>query len=543
MKYLLGGVLIFSAVLLIISLTMGDKSTKQTALANNLTELPTHSVDPIRPTEIVELADGDTYNLEATIVQQGVGNRVVKRLAYNGQIPGPVLKVQKGSNITINFTNNIDMETALHSHGLRGDWRFDGAVPITPAVEVGETFSYQLEFPDEGVYWYHPHVREDYQQELGLYGNMIVEGDSDYWNPVEQEEYLILDDILEDGDFARDTITHTLMGRFGDTLLINDQENYSLKVKQGVPARLFVTNVANTRTFDLSLPNAQMKLVGGDNGRIEHEVMVDDVIMGTSERYIVEVLYSKPGTYPIMHRDEQIGEVVVAPSTKDESLAFADLRDNSVDYAEYRSQVDTLLARSADKNLRLDIEMRGRMMGMLGEMDGDTVDTGMMGGGNGMMGSETGERGSDSGMMMDIGDDAKHGDEGIEWEDEMPMMNSASNDKMIEWVIEDTDTGDKNDDINWSFKKGDMIKVRIFNDPDSVHPMQHPIHFHGQRFVVLERDGTPNDNFQWKDTTLVRTGETIDILVDMSNPGKWMAHCHIAEHLHSGMMFTFDVLE
>lgn len=71
--------------------------------------------------------------------------------------------------------------------------------------------------------------------------------------------------------------------------------------------------------------------------------------------------------------------------------------------------------------------------------------------------------------------------------------------------------------------------------------MQHPIHFHGQRFVVLSTNGVPNDNMAWKDTTLVQTGDTVDILVEMANPGFWMAHCHIAEHLHSGMMFGFVV--
>ncbi|MEZ4200669.1 MAG: multicopper oxidase domain-containing protein [Candidatus Paceibacterota bacterium] len=110
--------------------------------------------------------------------------------------------------MTVNFTNNIDMETALHSHGLRGDYLMDGAVPITPPIQVGSSFSYELEFPDTGVYWYHPHVREDYQQELGLYGNFIVEEDG-YWNEVAKEEYLIFDDILEDGDFSSEVVTKT----------------------------------------------------------------------------------------------------------------------------------------------------------------------------------------------------------------------------------------------------------------------------------------------------------------------------------------------
>ena len=73
--------------------------------------------------------------------------------------------------------------------------------------------------------------------------------------------------------------------------------------------------------------------------------------------------------------------------------------------------------------------------------------------------------------------------------------------------------------------------------------MQHPFHIHGERFLVLSRDGMPNENLVWKDTVLIRTGETVDLLTEMSNPGRWMAHCHIAEHLEGGMMLSFEVRE
>jgi len=134
----------------------------------------------------------------------------------------------------------------------------------------------------------------------------------------------------------------------------------------------------------------------------------------------------------------------------------------------------------------------------------------------------------------------------IEWEDNMAMMNKMSNDQMMEWeLVDETNPKNikKNMDINWEFKKGDFVKVEIFNDPKSMHPMQHPIHFHGQRFVVLKRDGKIQNNLQWKDTTLVKNGERIEILIQMTNPGVWMSHCHIAEHLQSGMMMTFKVKE
>ena len=137
-----------------------------------------------------------------------------------------------------------------------------------------------------------------------------------------------------------------------------------------------------------------------------------------------------------------------------------------------------------------------------------------------------------------------HADEdNLEYEDHMGLINPTTSTPEIKWKIVDTDTGKENADNTYHFKVGDMVKIRIFNDPDSVHPMQHPIHFHGQRFLGLEIDGVPNDNLVWKDTIMIPVGQTIDYLLEITNPGVWMAHCHIAEHLHSGMMVMFDVEE
>ena len=85
------------------------------------------------------------------------------------------------------------------------------------------------------------------------------------------------------------------------------------------------------------------------------------------------------------------------------------------------------------------------------------------------------------------------------------------------------------------------MKIQIVNPNAGMHPMQHPMHFHGQRFVILAVNGVVNENMAWKDTVLVAAGDTVEILLEASNPGRWMAHCHIAEHLHSGMAVEFVV--
>ena len=131
---------------------------------------------------------------------------------------------------------------------------------------------------------------------------------------------------------------------------------------------------------------------------------------------------------------------------------------------------------------------------------------------------------------------------GIEWEDDMVDVNRITTSANTRWKLVDRDTGAANHAIDWRFRVGDRVKLRLVNELDSDHPMHHPFHVHGAgRFVVLARDGAHEQNLVWKDTVLVRTGETVDILLDVTNPGVWMAHCHIAEHHESGMMFSFTV--
>lgn len=104
-------------------------------------------------------------------------------------------------------------------------------------MKYGDSFDYKLEFPDTGVFWYHPHVREDMQQELGLYGNFIVSPNKkDFYNLVNNEETLVLDDILiENGKIApisSEFANYVIMGRFGNTMLINGDTNFVLNAKK-----------------------------------------------------------------------------------------------------------------------------------------------------------------------------------------------------------------------------------------------------------------------------------------------------------------------
>ena len=485
--------------------------------------------------EIVELKNGDTYNLAAGFVKKKIGNGTYRMLAYNGSIPGPLIKVEQNAYITINFKNNTDIDTTIHSHGIRLDNAFDGVPDMTQKpIKPGESFTYAIKFPDAGMYWYHPHIREDYAQELGLYGGYLVEpGEQGYWNPVNRELPLFLDDILiEDGQIrlSKSEADHALMGRFGNIMLVNGEPDYRLDAKKGEVIRFYVTNAANTRTFNFAIPGAAMKLVGGDGGAAEREEWKDAVLIGPSERSIVEVLFDREGEYALQNKTPDktytLGTILVSDDETSPSYAeaFAALRANTAAIRSidpYRQYFD----KPIDKRLALTLDMPG-MMGSSGE---HIMPDGTMMGGSALPAT------GGMGMMNAILDG------GIEWEDDMQMMNEMVKAGAVEWKIVDQDTGKANMDIDWNFTVGDVVKIRITNDSGSAHPMQHPIHFHGQQFLVLDRNGAPQTNLVWKDTVLVPAGQYVDILLNITNPGDWMAHCHIAEHLEAGMMMNFQV--
>ena len=183
--------------------------------------------------ERLELVHGDEVTLEIAPVKKEIGGTVVRMLAYNGSVPGPTLVAPQDATITVHVTNRGDLDATVHWHGLRLENRYDGTHETQSPIPVGESFTYQIALPDPGVYWYHPHIREDYGQEMGLYGNiLVVPTDPDYWPPADRELLLTLDDVLiEDGKiatFSPSETTYVAMGRFGNVMLVSGEADLSL---------------------------------------------------------------------------------------------------------------------------------------------------------------------------------------------------------------------------------------------------------------------------------------------------------------------------
>jgi FtsP/CotA-like multicopper oxidase with cupredoxin domain len=141
------------------------------------------------------------------------------------------------------------MDTTVHWHGLRLENQYDGVPHETQEpIAPGARYTHRLTFPDAGLYWYHPHIREDYAQEMGLYGNVIVEpADPSSWPAADRDVVLTLDDILiEDGKIAAFDprgANYTAMGRFGNVLLIGGETEQQLEIARGAVVRFHLTGV------------------------------------------------------------------------------------------------------------------------------------------------------------------------------------------------------------------------------------------------------------------------------------------------------------
>jgi FtsP/CotA-like multicopper oxidase with cupredoxin domain len=575
---------------------------------------PTGLPEAGRPA-LLELADGDTVDLRVGPVAKRLGDATVRMLGYNGSIPGPTLRVPQGAELIVHVVNHGDLDTTVHWHGLRLENRYDGVPHETQApIPVGGEFTYRIQVPDPGVYWYHPHIREDYTQELGLYGNLlVVPTDPGYWPPVDRELLLTLDDLLiEDGKvapFSRTETSYAAMGRFGNVFLISGDPDLRLQARAGEVVRLWLTNTANTRVFNLALPGARMKLVGGDSGRVERQELVEEVLLAPSERAVVDVLVERPGELRLEHRTPRrtypLATITVTPDGATQTAAAAEFEvlRTAPELEAERQELDRWLAAPPDKVLALVAQMddpaalpadagpvtyacpmhpevtseepgRCPKCGMkllaaappaptsyvcpmhpevVSDQPGRCPKCGMkllagQPGSQPAAGHDHHAEGHDAAMHDHAGHDAHegdggHGDDGgIEWEDDMVEVNRLTTTATMHWKFVDRTAGASSPTIDWRFTVGDRVKLRLVNEMDSDHPMHHPFHLHGAgRFLVLSRDGVVEPNLVWKDTVLVRTGQTVDILFDVTNPGLWMAHCHIAEHMQSGMMFSFNV--
>ncbi|MBS2012912.1 MAG: multicopper oxidase family protein [Deltaproteobacteria bacterium] len=211
--------------------------------------------------------------------------------SFGGSIPGPLLDAKVGDRVIVHFKNSLPEPTTIHWHGIRLPAAMDGTLAMQAPIAPGASFDYAFTLKDAGLYWYHPHVRSDVQVQKGLYGAIRVRGPAE--PTVGDERVLVLDDVRlkDDGSLSEYLDDNAkMMGREGNTLLVNGVANASIPVRAGATTRLRLVNAANGRFFNLRLPGHTWRVIGTDGGFVAAPYDTERLLIAPGERYDVMVI-------------------------------------------------------------------------------------------------------------------------------------------------------------------------------------------------------------------------------------------------------------
>jgi FtsP/CotA-like multicopper oxidase with cupredoxin domain len=397
--------------------------------------------------------------------------------AYNGQVPGPTLRVRLGETVRAVFTNQLAQPTTIHWHGVRVPNAMDGVPWVTqPPVMPGETFIYEFTPKDAGTFWFHPHLRSSEQVERGLFGVLIVEDENPA--PYSRDELWVLDDWLLDRDgqiYPEFNTRHDLAhdGRWGNVVTVNGRRMPRMEVRPGERIRLRLLNVANGRVFSPDFSALDAKAIAVDGLYAARPFDPQGFEIAPGNRLDLDI------TLPSSAAGRQF-TIVDRFTRREIPLAQIFVTGDPVDTPRFESPAHGHVPAWKTPLEMLPICMEFRLNARSG------------------------------------------GPFGIEW-----TINDAAMDHTTHALPATLP----------HLPLGAFSRLRFVNDSYRIHPM----HIHGLFFKVLGRNGTPVDEPHFRDTALMHPKETVDIGTVPEDVGRWMLHCHILEHAEAGMMTAVEV--
>ncbi|NMG75728.1 multicopper oxidase family protein [Aromatoleum diolicum] len=416
---------------------------------------------------------------------------------FNGGVPGPVLKFRKGESVRLVVQNALDVDSAVHWHGVRVPNAMDGVPHVTQnPIRPGDEFVYEFALPDSGTFWYHPHQSSFEQVPRGLYGALIVEEDE----PIEVDRELVwvLSDVRigDDGrqteDFGR-ILDVANDGRIGNQVLLNGKAagaELAIDVRRGERIRLRLINAAAARIFQLGLAGHAINVIAFDGQAVEPHV-VENLQLGPGMRadLVIDCMQVPGGRYLLTDSHRRNAGPLA-------TLIYSDarpLRDKPLS-APIRLAPNQLpepdLAKATEHYIMFQGGMRG--VPVIGLVDGKPAKT-----------HELMER---HGLAWTMNYTARH---------EHSLMHEPF----------------------LHLNLGEHVVLRMINETDFVHPM----HLHGHFFRVIAVNGKKVTPQPWHDTVIMGPRQSVDVAFVADNAGDWMYHCHILDHAAGGMMGTIRV--
>ncbi len=288
---------------------------------------------------------GNDFDLVVGEAAASFTGRVSRVTVVNGSLPAPLLRWREGDTVTLRVRNELDEETSIHWHGIVLPYDMDGVPGVSfHGIPAGETFTYRFDVRQSGTYWYHAH--SGFQEQLGLYGPLIIEPRGSEPFSYDREHVILLSDWTDRdpldlyrllkrqpgyfnyndrtlGDFVRDSkrdgLKPTLreraewgrmrmkpgdladIGGHGYPYLMNGVTpagNWTGAVARGERVRLRFINGSAMSIFDVRIPGLPMTVVAADGQRVE-PVTVDEFRISAAETLDVLVEPGAEDAYTI----------------------------------------------------------------------------------------------------------------------------------------------------------------------------------------------------------------------------------------------------
>jgi FtsP/CotA-like multicopper oxidase with cupredoxin domain len=274
------------------------------------------------PGEAVDLDPDEAIvhvELEAAPFTYTVDGVEIQGWAYNGQVPGPTIRVPKGATLKVDITNAMDDPTTIHWHGAHVPWDMDGVVWMQEPISPGDTFRYEFTLDqDAGTLWYHPHFDTARQVDLGLYGVLIIE------DPAEPkpdfEAIAVLDSHGEFEAENPDDMNHGLEGAFLNWT-VNGLADPILNIEKGKTGRLRVINTSNTGYTQLQWPSMQQ--IASDQGLLSARMALEKQVLAPGDRADFEILANQAMALNLLPYSLNGGEAA-GPSQRLASLEISE---------------------------------------------------------------------------------------------------------------------------------------------------------------------------------------------------------------------------
>ncbi len=402
-------------------------------------------------------------------------------LGFNGQIPAPTIRCRQGEPVIIRFTNKLSEPTTIHWHGLRIPIEMDGVPFLSqPPIMPGETFSYEFTPPDGGTFWYHPHMNSVKQLGMGLVGLIIVEESQ----PVifdEEHELMLKHWHLDKQGQWKDLMIPRMsarMGTPGEWSSVNGVHEPIYQLKARATTRLRIANVDNTITYPIAVEGAEAWVIAIDGNPVKTPYKLSQHKIGPGMR--VDIGLIAP----------QAGERVYVRQMKGR-FPFPLCEFEVVESSLPESQPLPKLPLNPVPQLDL---ANAEEIDFVFEWEGAVTPT------------------SKDGKAMP----------------KFWLTNKRA------WE------GMSKDNIPAPLVTLEYGKTYIF-DLKNVTQYHHPIHIHGHTFTVLEMDGKKIAEPFHTDTVLLGKNGRAKAAFVADNPGRWMYHCHVIEHMKTGLMGYIEV--